>query len=158
MSDNKEQFFKSLSLYYDRWYESFADWEGCQSPIEEMMCRALYVLKDQMQGFVTVEPQVNMGPYRVDFFVTLTREYATEGDKTAWYGARVIVECDGHDFHEKTKEQAARDKERDRFLQTVAGHTVLHFTGSEIWKDVFKCATEVVDCLEEKISEERFRK
>lgn len=54
----------------------------------------------------------------------------------------IAVECDGHDFHEKTKEQAAADKARDREL-VAAGITVLRFTGSEIWKDEEKCAQEV---------------
>jgi hypothetical protein len=54
----------------------------------------------------------------------------------------IAVECDGHDFHEKTKEQAAADKARDREI-VAAGITVLRFTGSEIWKDAEKCAQEV---------------
>ena len=58
------------------------------------------------------------GEYRVDFLLRyrvvlpkfedgiLVRD--VESDK------QMIVECDGHDFHERTKEQASRDKERDR--------------------------------------------
>lgn len=48
---------------------------------------------------------------------------------------RLIVELDGHDFHERTKEQAARDKSRDRAF-VLAGWMVLRFTGSEIYRDV----------------------
>jgi len=59
---------------------------------------------------------------------------------------RVAVECDGHDFHEKTKEQAARDKKRDREL-TADGWRVLRFTGSEIHRDADRCAGEVVSLL-----------
>jgi very-short-patch-repair endonuclease len=58
----------------------------------------------------------------------------------------VAVECDGHDFHEKTKEQAARDKARDRRL-VKAGIRVLRFTGSEIYKDANACAEEVFQVL-----------
>ncbi len=54
---------------------------------------------------------------------------------------KVVVECDGHDFHEKTKEQAQHDKERDRRFIDL-GYIVLRFTGSEIYKDPFKCASE----------------
>ena len=56
---------------------------------------------------------------------------------------RVAVECDGHDFHEKTKEQAARDKKRDREVVGL-GLRLLRFTGSEIYKNPFHCASEVV--------------
>lgn len=47
---------------------------------------------------------------------------------------RVVVECDGHDYHERTKEQAARDRSRDRAL-TGLGWRVLRFTGREIVRD-----------------------
>lgn len=57
-------------------------------------------------------------------------------------GTRVAVELDGHEWHEKTKEQAARDKRRDRILSTH-GWLVLHFTGSEIFRDVRRCVKEV---------------
>ena len=42
---------------------------------------------------------------------------------------KIVVECDGHDFHEKTKDQVARDKSRVRDLE-IAGWRVLRFTGS----------------------------
>ncbi|MDQ3254286.1 MAG: endonuclease domain-containing protein [Acidobacteriota bacterium] len=53
----------------------------------------------------------------------------------------LIVECDGHDFHEKRKEQAAKDKRRDRILQSL-GYRVFRFTGSEIHNDAIACAIE----------------
>lgn len=48
--------------------------------------------------------------------------------------ALVAIECDGHDFHEKTKKQAQHDKRRDRDLQ-ILGWSVARFTGSEIVRD-----------------------
>jgi very-short-patch-repair endonuclease len=101
-----------------------------------------------------IEPQAQIGEYRVDFLVTwykLDFEVNIAGDgniiprgKKKW---NVIVECDGHDYHEKTKEQARRDKKRDRELQKV-GYSVFRFTGSEIWKDTLRCAREVLQFLE----------
>jgi hypothetical protein len=52
--------------------------------------------------------------------------------------------CDGHDYHERTKEQAERDKSRDRALKR-AGYDVIHFTGREIWRDPAKWAMEIRD-------------
>lgn len=66
-------------------------------------------------------PQYKIGPYRVDFFVGMD-------------GFRFAIECDGHNFHERTKEQAKRDRSRDRDLQYF-GYVVLRFTGSEIWEN-----------------------
>lgn len=80
-------------------------------------------------------PQVQIGSYRVDF-VFAKAKYFDRPSK--W----VVIECDGHDFHEKTKEQAARDKARDRFLSAEAGK-VLRFTGSEIFRDVGACWEDV---------------
>jgi very-short-patch-repair endonuclease len=56
---------------------------------------------------------------------------------------KLVVECDGHDFHERTKEQAAKDRSRDREMQG-AGYTVFRFTGAEIYRDPVKCAQQVV--------------
>lgn len=52
------------------------------------------------------------------------------------------VELDGHDFHERTKEQAARDRSRDRAMQND-GWQVIRFTGSELWKDPVACVQAV---------------
>lgn len=55
---------------------------------------------------------------------------------------QIAIETDGHDFHERTKEQARRDKSRDRELQRL-GWRVLRFTGSEVYADPNACAEEV---------------
>ena len=75
-------------------------------------------------------PQVQIGPYRVDFCFVADCIYGKP--------LLVAVECDGHEFHERTKEQAARDKLRDRDLMRRGVH-VMRFTGSEIHKDAEAC-------------------
>ena len=59
--------------------------------------------------------------------------------------SKLIVECDGYEFHDRTKQQAQRDKSRDRDLQSLG--VPVFFTGSEIWADPFKCATAALDQL-----------
>jgi Protein of unknown function (DUF559) len=71
-----------------------------------------------------------------------------QGASSRWHSQAVIIECDGHAFHEKTPNQAQRDKERDRNLQKL-GYKVFHYTGREIWQDVFKCAHEAVKSIQE---------
>ena len=80
-------------------------------------------------------PQVHIGPYRVDFLVL------HEGRGDHGLGG-FVVECDGHEFHERTKEQAAKDRARDRELLAL-GHAVVRFTGSEIWRSPMQCAATV---------------
>jgi very-short-patch-repair endonuclease len=58
----------------------------------------------------------------------------------------VVVECDGHDFHERTKEQAAKDRARDRAVQ-AQGHIMLRYTGSEIYRDPLGCARNALKTL-----------
>lgn len=123
------------------------------SPIEELFMAALWVKvpanivveangdsavhKTQRPGdpwTVFVRPQCSVGPYRVDFLLSLEGSHVQES-------SRLAVEVDGHDFHEKTKAQAAHDKKRDRFFASE-GLTVIRFTGSEITKNAHACATE----------------
>lgn len=58
----------------------------------------------------------------------------------------ICIYCDGHEFHEKTKEQAKRDRSIDRWIQEQ-GMKVLRFTGSEIWNDPQKCAEQVLNFI-----------
>lgn len=79
--------------------------------------------------------QEPIGKYRVDFLVKVTLDGNDVGS--------IIVECDGHNFHERTKEQARRDRSRDREF-TLAGYVVLRFTGSEIFQRPMSCSGEIV--------------
>lgn len=82
--------------------------------------------------------QVYIGVYRADFVFSRTM---LNGHKQV-----CVVECDGHNFHEKTKEQARHDKARDRYF-TKRGLRVLRFTGSEIYRDPAACLSEIVEVL-----------
>ncbi|MCL6443424.1 MAG: endonuclease domain-containing protein [Alicyclobacillus sp.] len=80
-----------------------------------------------------IYPQHRIGRYTADFLVT-------------WGQYKFVIECDGHDFHEKTKEQAAHDKKRDREM-TSMGYIVMRFTGSEIWNDPYVLERALDDYL-----------
>lgn len=108
----------------------------CESPIETKLLTELYQLKTSDVG---IEVQYEIGRYRLDFALFC-------GTK------RVDVECDGHDFHERTKEQARRDRSRDRALQ-AAGWIVCRFTGSEIHRDAAACAVEALRFLQPEAAE-----
>jgi very-short-patch-repair endonuclease len=95
--------------------EGVADFTG-------LMCSEAYD-----DTFLTT--QLVVGKYRLDFALYVR-------------GDLYDIELDGHEFHERTKEQAQRDKSRDREL-TSSGWRVLRFTGSEIHRDVKKCWMDV---------------
>jgi very-short-patch-repair endonuclease len=103
------------------------------TPIERMVYFALRAREPYTA--IRVKSQFHIGPYRADFLVTW--EYSPE---------KIVIECDGHDFHEKTKEQAQHDKKRDREMQ-AAGYKVYRFTGSEIWKSRGRCVVEALELV-----------
>ena len=83
-----------------------------------------------------VKIEVEERCYRVDFLIPVWYKNRDEGKL-------FVIECDGHEFHQKTKEQVERDNQRTRALQR-AGYIVMRFSGSEIYKSPVKCAEEVV--------------
>ena len=82
-------------------------------------------------------PQEKIDQYIVDFLIVAINDK----DEIV---SKLIIECDGHDYHNITKEQAQKDRSRDRKLQSL-GYAVLRFTGSEIYNNGIRCAGE---CLE----------
>lgn len=136
----------------------------CESPIERQMLlaylhryptTALYddqnkpVFLDEdldKESWVMVIPQFTMHVknrrFRPDFcFLQLTQDLPNNRVKPL---KKVVVELDGHDFHERTKEQARYDRSRDRFMLRH-GFYVLRYTGSEVFKDADAVAEEIRD-------------
>jgi len=119
-----------------------------QSPIECVFFHAVQTacsLQVSWFEFVTALPadnqqlqcqsQVPINGHRVDYLFTVISDNGPV--------SHLIVECDGHDFHERTKDQAKRDRSLDRAYQE-GGYTVFRFTGSEIYRDAFACARQVL--------------
>ena len=77
--------------------------------------------------------------YIADYVIAtgISASYEVENDLT------LIIECDGHDFHEKTKKQVEYRNNRDFDLKSI-GCDILHFSGSQIYKDPIKCASDVL--------------
>jgi very-short-patch-repair endonuclease len=129
----------------------------CESPIERAMATSIVMLArlrwdhvvfipkgeairphSPIMGCSTLQvaPQFSIGKYRVDLLIG----YAGAGGLSEGY---IAVECDGHDFHDRTKQQAQRDKSRDRDISASVAK-VIRFTGSEIYRDPWKCADEAI--------------
>ena len=98
-------------------------------------CPAKWPVVPIQRPGVTVFPQSEVGRYIADFLMIV------QGFNNS-PPSFVVIECDGHEFHERTKDQARHDRRRDRWM-TTNGISVLRFTGSEIWADPLKCADEV---------------
>ena len=92
---------------------------------------------DKSDTLVCIERQIPIHRHKVDFLISVL---IMAGASTK----KIVVEIDGHDFHERTKEQASRDRSFDRKAQ-ASGMTVMRFTGSELYRDPMKCVQEVFD-------------
>lgn len=97
--------------------------------------------RDRNYGF-RIYPQAAVAGFRLDFLLVVSQPLHEKSFETKL----ICVECDGHNFHERTKEQAQRDRSRDRELQRL-GYLVVRFTGSELYRDAGKCFDEIVDLV-----------
>jgi hypothetical protein len=84
-----------------------------------------------------LQPLVHVGEknYRLDIAIEVF-------SKVTKLKVFVAVECDGHEFHEKSKRQAETDKRRDRDLQSI-GWTVARFSGAEIFRNPIAAAKSI---------------
>jgi very-short-patch-repair endonuclease len=62
----------------------------------------------------------------------------------------VVVECDGHQFHERTVEQASKDRRRLRNLQRL-GIPVLPFTGTDVVRGSEEFAQEIAEFIDARV-------
>jgi len=121
----------------------------CESPIEMILALEMHrqdILNlGKLNGLDVVDvikqERITAGgsKYRVDFLIPVW-------SKNLGRGAEFVIECNGHEFHEKTKEQVSRDNARQRKL-TNAGYVVINFSGSEIYRDPRKCVSEIKDAI-----------
>jgi very-short-patch-repair endonuclease len=103
-----------------------------ESPLERLWLSVWYPMRRRN---VVVEPQAQVGPYRVDFLIE----------------DQLVVEIDGYLYHRASRDQLIHDYRRDRYL-SARGYTVMRFSGYEVWDDAWQCAREVdtyVKALEE---------
>ncbi len=110
-----------LEPAFEKFIECRSKLNQAQSPIETIFMKTALLVIDNLS------PQVQIGPYRVDFAIK---------DKG------IVIELDGHDYH-KTKEQRTRDASRQRYLE-INGWRVIRFTGTEIYNSAERCVNETL--------------
>jgi hypothetical protein len=125
----------------------------CESPIEVALGTAICT-KLSTLGITAIVPPGKEPPRDAKFKIFPQHEWRHD-EKNYRFDFVVsqqsvgglIVECDGHDFHERTKEQAAYDRHKDRIAQIGFG-MILRFTGSEIYQHLSCCSEQIVRGLE----------
>lgn len=148
----KEMFQDKVSSFSNEILERLYE---CESPIEQMLYIEMKSVFNSniwstINNFVDVlgiEPQFKIkckeNNYRVDFAIIV--EFKSPFTNNLYYKV-FVVECDGHEFHEKTKQQVIKDNERTRDLQKN-GYEVIRFSGSEIFEDVKGCTLKIFEII-----------
>ena len=123
---------------------------GCESPIEQLFSMALEV-GIPFQYFYLFNPNIEILGYEKNKWITINGEnyradflidfvFSFEFKKVAY---RLIVECDGFQYHQGNKEQIDKDYKRQNDL-LANGYDVMRFTGAMINKSPNKCARDIV--------------
>ncbi|KAF0129580.1 MAG: hypothetical protein FD152_2193 [Xanthobacteraceae bacterium] len=131
------EFFKEkIAHEYIKQIETLIAKHEISSPVEQLFIVQWRYLDASRRYKLTLSPQemveTEAGRFTVDFVVR-------SPDREP-----VAIEIDGHDFHEKTKEQVASDKRRERAI-VKKGFKLLRFTGSEITRNPRACVADVVE-------------
>lgn len=123
------------------WKYSIIDFDTsvCKSPIEQILYFAYEIYHaDHNTCDVSLEPQ---HPIVAESGKTYYPDFILYNYNIGMY-LPILIECDGHEYHQKTKAQVKRDNERDYDLK-MAGYEVLHFSGSQIYNDPMKCTEDI---------------
>lgn len=90
------------------------------------------------------EIEVDGSRFRIDYTVTMDVHPGSYGSEIFTAYPKIAIELDGHDFHERTKEQVTYRNKRDRALQ-AAGWKVFHISGSELHRAPRECVRELLN-------------
>lgn len=140
----------NLRFHIDTWIDSPG---MCESPLEAAFS-IWWRVYDQYLGLsaLMLVPQHEVDlwvsgqkkRYRLDFMLKpMEMLFETVGEPL---GAvlKFAIELDGHEFHERTKEQVTLRNQRDRDLQ-ASGWTVYHVSGSEFVNQPEKTLASIYD-------------
>lgn len=127
------------------------------SPIEQLFLIALHTWRHHahievaqpefdakanpiMGGGLSISMQEKIGKFRADFVLRNYPYMRSEPVRT------IVVELDGHDFHDRDKHQRSYEKARDRFL-LQQGFSTIHYTGSDVVADPYRVAREALTMI-----------
>ena len=139
-------------LSSERWFDAAVFPKKMDVGVSRARLQLLY--ESQYDGWTgAFWTQAQIGAARVDFAILPM----LDGSPSPQVMCRIAVELDGHDFHERTKEQAKRDKGRDRRLH-IDGWTVVRFSGSEVHDDAAGCWSQLDELVHSRTEEFLSRK
>ena len=153
---------KRLNLAERYFYVYSMDTSKCKSPIEQIFLIAFEMYDCWSQEPIKyhdpliLEPQyeLNVGKRKYILDFAFIEEHDLGNGESEF--TKIAIECDGHEFHEKTKEQVNSRNERDIALQSD-GWEILRFSGNEIYNHPEKCAKKAYRFIERKEDKYSYR-
>lgn len=139
-----------LPVQTDRMRRLQALCASCDSVIEKDMAQALIDNADLCAtgaptvwtarhlidgpGKLLIASQYAVGRFRADFALFMRN------------GRKVVIECDGIEWHDRTNQQFIAERQRERDI-LILGWPVMRFTGAELMRDPNACAADVAAYL-----------
>ena len=134
MNEIETQFYENLQEVLQRGFVIIQD-HKCEITQEEDWYAISYV-KNKMLLQIDIQPhRVLFSGYIPDFAIYINNQ-----------NCGFVIEIDGHEWHEKTKEQARADKEKDRaYLKNK--FIPVRFAGSEVYHNAKRCVNELFEIM-----------
>lgn len=157
-SNKKIQQLMMLPLIENKIFPSIWEDSKLESPIEQIFITAFELFtRDKKTIYLFEQEKIKYKDktYYADF-VFKADDYLSWllfGNKIKNPSYKLVIECDGYEFHQKTKEQVQKDNERELALK-MAGYDVLRFSGTQIFNNPLKCAEDTYNYIIKKIQEE----
>ena len=150
-------FLKNRPNVAERYFYVYSmDASKCESPIEQIFLTAFewidcwehYDTTETEESFI-LEPQHKVNVDGKNFILDFAffDEHDLGNGESEF--VKIAIECDGHEFHEKTKEQVNARNKRDILLQSD-GWEILRFSGNEIYNHPGECAKMAYRFIERK--------
>ena len=134
MNEIETKFSETLNAVLERGFVIIQD-HRCEITKEEDWYNIIYA-KNNLCLQIEAQPKDNVfNGYIPDFAIFINGLYKG-----------FIIEIDGHEWHEKTKEQARADKEKER-MYLKNGFIPVRFTGSEVYHNTKKCVDELFEII-----------
>ena len=121
----------------------------CESPIEQSLSMGfeIYIYNPYIKDLTVIKQKdiiANGKKYRADFLIVVNYKRKNGVEPKLF-----VIECDGYEWHQKSKQQVEKDNIRTRDLQK-SGYEVIKFSGTEIYHRCDDCVKEIISIIIEK--------
>ena len=123
--------------------------EYLKSPIEVIFFTAFEIYRQKNDVYTFAEPQIEIEIDNKKYIVDFLIDYDDFCNSDLPTDYSLIIECDGYEFHQKTKKQVEYDYKREYDLKKL-GYDILRFSGREIYNNPKECIERLFEYLKEK--------